>query len=110
MVKRAASALGPIELAVNDQSAASSTPTMDDKGRKRNQASPTAPCPSCGSPVAQGRVGGSLRRFCSASCRWAWHRQERRQKLVEEIEAAACSGCRVAVLKVIRKGNGGKGL
>jgi len=93
--------------------AACSTPRKGEKSCFKEQQegdAPFSPCPSCGVAVARRRVGGSVRRFCSASCRWAWHRQERRQKLIEEIEAAACSMCREVVLKVIRKADGGMGL
>lgn len=88
------------------------TARMDDKDRLKGQGRDAhiAPCPSCGELVVRKRIGGSVKRFCSDGCRWAWHRQERRQKLIEEIEAAACSMCREVVLKVIRKGDGGMGL
>ena len=89
---------------------ASGTPRMEEKGKTKGQVLPIAPCPPCGSPVVQERVGGSVRRFCSASCRWAWHRGERRRKLIESVEDATCSTCRKAVLEAIglvRNGNSG---
>lgn len=87
--------------------AACSTSRMKEKSKSKGQVPPTAPCPCCGVAVAQEQVGGAIRRFCSASCRWAWHRQERGRKLIEAIEATTCEKCREAVLKVVRKGNGG---
>ena len=101
---------GTSDKLLEDPGTACSTARLEEKGRQREQGDPPiAPCPSCGAPVAQERMGGSLRRFCCASCRWTWNRKERRRRLMEAIEAAACSRCREAVLKVIRKGNGGKG-
>ncbi len=94
------------------------TPRLDDQDmenpRDRGEGQ-IGRCPSCGSPVAQERVGGSLRRFCSASCRWAWNRRKRQLKLIEAIEAAACSRCCKLVLEAIglltdRDMNGGDAL
>ncbi len=96
--------------------AACSTATKGEKSTFKGQEkdAPIAPCPSCGNPVAQERMGASLRRFCTDGCRWSWHRGERRRKLIVAIEAAACSGCRAAVLKAVglaalERQGGGKG-
>ena len=58
-------------------------------------------CPTCDTPVEQKRVGGSIRRFCNDSCRWAWNRRDRRLKRIKAVENAACSSCREAVLKAL---------
>ena len=57
------------------------------------------PCPNCGSPVFRKRVGGAIKRFCCTTCRWSWHRSERRRKLMKAVEAAACPACCDAVLE-----------
>ena len=74
------------------------------KGQEEKYA-PIAPCPSCGVAVAQKRVGGSMRRFCSDGCRWSWHRGERRRRLIEAIEVAACQMCCDPVLKAVGLGS-----
>ena len=92
------------EKLLEGQGRACGTSRMGDKGSPRGleeEVAPIAPCPSCGVGVAQKRVGGSMRRFCCASCRWAWNRQERRRKLMEAVKDAACSSCREAVLEAI---------
>ena len=58
-------------------------------------------CPTCGTPVEQKRVGGSIRRYCNDSCRWAWNRRENKRKLLEEVKAAACPTCREPVLEAL---------
>ena len=89
--------------------AACSTATKGEKSTFKGQEkdAPIAPCPSCGVGVVQKRVGGSMRRFCCASCRWAWNRQERRRRLMEAIEAATCSRCRAHVIEALSLSRGG---
>ena len=86
--------------------AACSTATEGEKNTFKGQEkdAPIAPCPSCGVAVAQERVGGSLRRFCSDGCRWAWNKQKRSRKVIEAVKDAACSSCREAVLEAIGHG------
>ena len=94
------------------------TPRLDDRDMKNPRdrgRGQIGPCPSCDVPVINERIGGSLRRFCSSSCRWSWHRGERRRRLIEAIEAAACSRCCKLVLEAIglltdRDMNGGDAL
>ena len=79
---------------------ACSTPTTNDNDLPKGQANGNY-CPTCSTPVVQERIGGSIRRFCSDGCRYAWHGQEKRRKLREAIEAIECADRREAILELL---------
>ena len=98
---------GTSDKLLEDPGTACGTSRMGDKGSPRGleeEVAPIAPCPSCGVAVAQRQVGGSMRRFCSDGCRWAWNRLKRKRKVIEAVKDAACSSCRAAVLKAVGHG------
>ena len=98
------------EAIMDSPGTASGTPTTNDNDLPKGQANGNY-CPTCGTPIVQKQVGGSLRRFCCDSCRWAWNRRKRHRKQLESLKAVVCgAACREAVEREFNSMNGRKSL